>query len=52
MGRLVANPGCYATAAIVGLAPLLGDGLIEPGSIRVALHPLALPLDKLLEPLP
>lgn len=33
--ELVANPGCYATAAIVGLAPLLGDGLIEPGAIRV-----------------
>ena len=33
--ELVANPGCYATAAILGLAPLLGDGLIEPGAIRV-----------------
>lgn len=28
--RLVANPGCYATAAIVALAPLLRAGLIEP----------------------
>jgi N-acetyl-gamma-glutamyl-phosphate reductase len=33
--ELVANPGCYATSAILGLAPLLGDGLIEPGAIRV-----------------
>jgi N-acetyl-gamma-glutamyl-phosphate reductase len=33
--ELTANPGCYATAAILGLAPLLGDGLIEPGAIRV-----------------
>ena len=33
--ELVANPGCYATAAILGLAPLLGEGLIEPGVIRV-----------------
>lgn len=28
--RLVANPGCYATAAILALAPLLGQGLVEP----------------------
>jgi len=28
--RLVANPGCYATAAIVALAPLLAAGAIEP----------------------
>ncbi len=27
--RLIANPGCYATAAIVGLAPLLARGLID-----------------------
>ncbi len=33
--ELVANPGCYATSAILGLAPLLGEGLIEPGAIRV-----------------
>jgi len=33
--ELVANPGCYATAAILGIAPLLGEGLIEPGAIRV-----------------
>jgi N-acetyl-gamma-glutamyl-phosphate reductase len=33
--ELVANPGCYATAAILSLAPLLGAGLIEPGAIRV-----------------
>ena len=33
--ELVANPGCYATAAILSLAPLLGAGLVEPGAIRV-----------------
>lgn len=33
--ELVANPGCYATAALLGLAPLLGAGLVEPGAIRV-----------------
>ena len=33
--RRVASPGCYATAAIVALAPLLADGLIEPQDIVV-----------------
>ncbi|MBI3647645.1 MAG: N-acetyl-gamma-glutamyl-phosphate reductase [Actinobacteria bacterium] len=33
--RLVANPGCYATAAILGLAPLVAAGLVDAGSIRV-----------------
>jgi N-acetyl-gamma-glutamyl-phosphate reductase len=33
--ELVANPGCYATAAILSLAPLLAAGLAEPGAIRV-----------------
>lgn len=28
--RLVANPGCYATAAIVALAPLLAAGAVDP----------------------
>lgn len=28
--RLVANPGCYATAAILALAPLVARGLVEP----------------------
>jgi N-acetyl-gamma-glutamyl-phosphate reductase len=32
---LVANPGCYATAAILGLAPLLAADIVEPGTIRV-----------------
>jgi len=27
--RLVANPGCYPTAAVLGLAPLLKEGMIE-----------------------
>jgi N-acetyl-gamma-glutamyl-phosphate reductase len=32
-GRLVANPGCYATAAILALAPLVGA--VEPASVVV-----------------
>jgi N-acetyl-gamma-glutamyl-phosphate reductase len=30
---VVANPGCYPTAILMGLAPLARRGLIEPGSI-------------------
>ena len=33
--RLVANPGCYPTSAILPLAPLLKAGLIEPQGIIV-----------------
>jgi len=33
--RLVSNPGCYATAAILALAPLLHHRLIEPRGIFV-----------------
>lgn len=33
--RLIANPGCYPTPAILGSVPLLRAGLIEPGPIRV-----------------
>lgn len=31
----VANPGCYATATLLGLAPLIKSHLIEPDSIIV-----------------
>jgi len=31
--RLVANPGCYPTSIILGLAPLLKKGLINTGDI-------------------
>ena len=31
--RLVANPGCYPTSIILGLAPLLKKGLIDTGDI-------------------
>ena len=31
--RLVANPGCYPTAVILTMLPLLEHGLIEPASI-------------------
>jgi len=33
--RLISNPGCYATSAILPLAPLLADGLIEPDGIVI-----------------
>jgi N-acetyl-gamma-glutamyl-phosphate reductase len=33
--NLVANPGCYATAAALALLPLVKSGLIEPSSIVV-----------------
>ncbi|MBN2474472.1 MAG: N-acetyl-gamma-glutamyl-phosphate reductase [Pirellulales bacterium] len=32
---LVANPGCFPTAAVLGLAPLLKAGMIEPRGIIV-----------------
>jgi N-acetyl-gamma-glutamyl-phosphate reductase len=31
----VANPGCYATAVALALAPLLGAGLVEPADVVV-----------------
>jgi N-acetyl-gamma-glutamyl-phosphate reductase len=31
--RLVANPGCYPTSAILALAPALKEGLVEPDII-------------------
>ncbi len=33
--RIVANPGCYATAAILAIAPLLRAGLADDGPIFV-----------------
>jgi len=33
--QLVANPGCFPTPVILGLAPLLSTGLVEPGPIHV-----------------
>ena len=33
--RLVANPGCYPTSAILGVAPLLSAGIIAPDSLVV-----------------
>lgn len=32
---LVANPGCYPTSVILGLAPLLKRGLVDTGSIII-----------------
>ncbi len=34
--RLIANPGCYPTGAILGLAPLVEKGLIRPDQIIVS----------------
>ncbi len=31
--RLVANPGCYPTSIILGLAPLLKNGIVDPSTI-------------------
>ena len=33
--ELVANPGCFPTTAILGLAPLLTEGMIESRGIIV-----------------
>ena len=33
--HLLANPGCYPQTAILGLAPLVAGGFLEPGSIIV-----------------
>ncbi|MBD3221617.1 N-acetyl-gamma-glutamyl-phosphate reductase [bacterium] len=33
--RLVANPGCYPTASILALAPLLRRGLVEPTGLVI-----------------
>ncbi len=35
MARLVANPGCYPQTAILGIAPLIANALIEPTTIIV-----------------
>jgi N-acetyl-gamma-glutamyl-phosphate reductase len=31
--KLIANPGCYPTSAILACAPLLKDGIIDPDSL-------------------
>jgi N-acetyl-gamma-glutamyl-phosphate reductase len=33
--RLIANPGCYPTSAILGLAPLMREGLLAPNDLIV-----------------
>ena len=33
--RFVANPGCYPTGAILGLAPALKEGIIDPDTIII-----------------
>jgi N-acetyl-gamma-glutamyl-phosphate reductase len=34
-GAIVANPGCYPTAALLALAPLVREGLVEPEGLVV-----------------
>jgi N-acetyl-gamma-glutamyl-phosphate reductase len=34
--KLIANPGCYATATAMALAPLVRSGLVQPEGISVA----------------
>jgi N-acetyl-gamma-glutamyl-phosphate reductase len=34
-GALVSNPGCFATAGILALAPLVKEGLVEPTGLIV-----------------
>jgi N-acetyl-gamma-glutamyl-phosphate reductase len=33
--RLVANPGCYPTSAILGALPLVAEGLVDPMSLVI-----------------
>jgi N-acetyl-gamma-glutamyl-phosphate reductase len=33
---IVANPGCYATAVLLALAPLVANGVVAPGAIVAA----------------
>jgi N-acetyl-gamma-glutamyl-phosphate reductase common form len=33
--RLIANPGCFSSAAILGFAPLIAKGLVEAGKLCV-----------------
>jgi N-acetyl-gamma-glutamyl-phosphate reductase len=35
VAHVVANPGCYPTPVVLGIAPVLAAGLIETGPIRV-----------------
>ncbi|MCE2138354.1 N-acetyl-gamma-glutamyl-phosphate reductase, partial [Streptococcus thermophilus] len=35
LSTYIANPGCYATATLLGLAPLAQQQLVEPTSIVV-----------------
>lgn len=33
--KLIANPGCYPTATLLGLAPVVKEGLIDPDIIII-----------------
>lgn len=33
--KLIANPGCFSSAAILGLAPLVAEGLVDVGKLSV-----------------
>src|SRR5580692_8722742 len=34
-GAIVANPGCYPTAALLAIAPLVREGLVEPAGLVI-----------------
>lgn len=34
-GELIANPGCYPTATLLGLLPLLKEGILNPSSLVI-----------------
>jgi N-acetyl-gamma-glutamyl-phosphate reductase len=36
--RLVANPGCYPTSVILGLAPLFADHIVRPEEIEICAY--------------
>lgn len=33
--RFIANPGCYASAAVLSVAPIFAEGLVEPDSLVI-----------------
>ncbi|MCX7919414.1 MAG: N-acetyl-gamma-glutamyl-phosphate reductase [bacterium] len=36
--RLIANPGCYATSIILGLAPVVANHLVQPNQIYISAY--------------
>lgn len=36
LARLVANPGCFPTSVLLGVAPLIHLGIVDPGDVTVS----------------